>query len=364
MYHSKRMREMLQRALNNDDNDERVIQRQQQQQKKKNTTTATTGATAMYPHLVDSDSISSGGGGGGGEMEDDSGPFVVELGMNYGTPTIRDALERLHHDHHVKQIVVVPFFPQYASATVGSIHDKVMRIVSKWQTIPNMSFVSSYAMHKDYIDSVVHHALSQQCMKHRDHDHYLFSFHGLPKRQLRKGDITRRKQCCLVENECKSDQQELSSTPPQANDIMQCCQSAENRNAKWFCYRSQCIKSTAIVAHRLGIPPDQYTVCFQSRLGQEEWTKPYLMDTVRNLVANGKKRLCVFSLSFTNDCVETLHELEIELEEDFKLMGGERLDVIKSLNEFPEWVQALKNIILEFTNSNLISNPENSTWHH
>lgn len=75
-----------------------------------------------------------------GELDDD---YVVALGMRYQSPSIKSALEDLR-DQKVAKIIVVPLFPQYASATSGSVHDKVMEIVQQWQIIPQINFISTF----------------------------------------------------------------------------------------------------------------------------------------------------------------------------------------------------------------------------
>ena len=69
--------------------------------------------------------------------------YQVELAMRYQSPSIDSALQRLK-DALVSDITVIPMFPQYASASTGSVQDKVMKLVKDWQTIPNISFINSF----------------------------------------------------------------------------------------------------------------------------------------------------------------------------------------------------------------------------
>ena len=134
--------------------------------------------------------------------------YQVELGMRYQSPSISSALEPLRH---CESIQVIPLFPQYASATTGSVHDKVMEIVKDWQIIPDISFVSTFFEEELYLQTIVDRAHEQ--LAKEDYEHFVFSYHGLPERQIRKGSV--------------GDQCKLGS----------CCAHYHERNQ--FCYRAQ-----------------------------------------------------------------------------------------------------------------------------
>lgn len=178
--------------------------------------------------------------------------YVVEFGMRYQSPSIEEAIKRLM-DQHVSEIKVIPLFPQYASATTGSVIEKVMELTMQWQIIPKISFVSQFFHHPLLIETVVDQA--QPFLKENDYDHYLFSYHGLPERQIRKGS---------VDEHCK---------------LGSCCAALGPKNQ--FCYRAQCFETTRLIADKMKISEDNYTVCFQSRLGRDEWIKPYAEDTLK-----------------------------------------------------------------------------------
>src|SRR5690606_7501575 len=140
-------------------------------------------------------------------------------------------------EQRVKSIQVIALFPQYASATTGSVHQKVMEIVSKWQTIPEISFVNSYHNHPDIIEIFADNARKYGI---DTFDHVLFSFHGLPQRQLIKADDS--KSHCLKDGSC--------------------CQTLTDKN--FFCYSAQCYDTAKLIAENLGLAPEQYSVSFQS----------------------------------------------------------------------------------------------------
>lgn len=247
--------------------------------------------------------------------------FVVALGMRYQQPSIERALESLIAAG-VDSILVLPLFPQYASATTGSVHEEVMRILARKETILPLSLINSYY---DYAPMIELFAQNARAFDLDAYDHILFSYHGLPQRQLRKADTHGH---CLH-----------SAT---------CCQSMHAANQ--FCYSAQCHGTTRAIAASLGLAPEQYTTTFQSRLGPEAWAKPYTSEVLDALAEKGAKRILVFSPAFVADCLETLIEIKEEYQEEFAEKGGERVDLVPSLNDNPAWISAVKDLILQHVN--------------
>jgi ferrochelatase len=239
--------------------------------------------------------------------------YQVELAMRYQSPSIAGALQKLK-DNLVESIKVIPMFPQYASASTGSVMQLVMELVSKWPTIPPISFVNSFHDNQAMIEIFAENAQKYQP---ESFDHVLFSFHGLPERQLLKCDHTSN-YCLKAEN---------------------CCENFSDINK--FCYSAQGHHTAKLLAQELGIPKEKYTVCFQSRLGKEPWVQPYTTDVLKKLAAEGKKRLLVFSPAFVADCLETLYEITVEYHEEFRALGGEHVQLVESLNDHPKFIEAL-----------------------
>ena len=246
--------------------------------------------------------------------------YQVELAMRYQSPSIPSAIDKLL-EAQVQEIVVFPMFPQYASATTGSVHDEVMRIMRTKQTIPNLKFINSYYDLDAIISIFADNALQFDL---KSYDHFLFSYHGLPQRQLRKAD-----NC----NHC------LQSAD--------CCQSISIKNQ--FCYSAQCHATTQAIVAKLGLTEDQYTTCFQSRLGPEAWAMPYTSKIIEEQAEKGAKRLLVFSPAFVADCLETIIEIGDEYQEEFEELGGEHIDLVPSLNDDPRWVDAIVGLLKEKT---------------
>lgn len=243
--------------------------------------------------------------------------YMVELAMRYQSPSIEAALERLKNAL-VSEIKVIALFPQYASASTGSVYEKVMKLVSQWPTIPNISFTNSF-----HDNPLMIEAFAQNALKHQPqtYDHILFSFHGLPQRQMVKSDHTH--------NHC------LKSTD--------CCQTLTDTNK--FCYSAQSYDTARLIATKMGIGKNQYTVCFQSRLGNDPWVQPYTSQVIADMAAQGKKRLLVLCPAFVADCLETVYEVSVEYHEEFKAKGGEHVQLVESLNDNPLFIDALEAMV-------------------
>ncbi len=242
--------------------------------------------------------------------------YGVHLAMRYKNPSIPDVMEAMRKKNY-SRIIVVPMFPQYASASTGSAHDEIMRVFRTWWVIPEIRFVSQYYNHPTFIDALVERSKAYDLSSY---DHILFSYHGLPERQVDK---------VYSEGLCSDHDCE--------NEITE-----ENK----FCYKATCYATTRLLADRLQIPAERYTVCFQSRL-DKKWLEPFSDKVVEECARKGMKKILVFSPAFTADCLETIIEIGDEYQEIFKEHGGEKVQLVESLNDHPLWIQCLKEIVLE-----------------
>lgn len=244
--------------------------------------------------------------------------YHVELAMRYQNPSIKHALANLKR-MNVDSIRVIPLFPQYASATTGSVIEKVMEIMRGWHTFPEVSFVNEFYANELMIDIFAENGRKQ---RPETYDHFLFSYHGLPVRQLVDVDGSGTHNC----------------------DKAGCRERIDESNK--FCYLAQCYATTRSIAEKLDIPADTYTVCFQSRLGKTPWIQPYTSDVLKDAADRGDKRLLVFSPAFVADCLETIYEIGTEYAIDFKALGGEHVQLVESLNDHPLWITALEQLAI------------------
>ncbi|MCH2199063.1 MAG: ferrochelatase [Flavobacteriales bacterium] len=238
---------------------------------------------------------------------------TVELAMRYQSPSMDSVMARMEKANY-DRIIIIPLYAQYASATTGSTIEKAFKIISKWYVIPEITAVSQYWDDDMYINGFVTRA---QKFDLESYDHFLFSYHGLPERQVDK--VYEDRQCS--NHSCEDEINE------------------ENK----FCYKATCYATTRAIAERLGMKEEDYTVCFQSRL-DSKWLRPFADEVVEEQAEKGAKRLLVFSPAFVADCLETLIEIGEEYDKDFQEAGGEKLDLVPSLNADDDWVDALESL--------------------
>lgn len=226
-----------------------------------------------------------------------SGPVNVELGMSYGQPSIDSALDRLY-EKGARRIVCLPLYPQYSGTTSGSVFDDVTRALRKRRWIPEFRFINHYHDSRSYIA-----ALAQSIREYREQhgvgDKLLFSFHGLPRQNLLDGDP----------------------------------------------YHCQCHKTARLVAKSLELADDDWVVTFQSRVGRQEWLRPYTDETVEQLGKSGMSRLDVVCPGFAADCLETLEEIAMQNAEIFEGAGGGELKYIPCLNARDDHIDFLTRLV-------------------
>jgi len=239
---------------------------------------------------------------------------TVYTAMRYQNPSIESVLNEIKKTN-VDQIIVVPLFPQYASASTGSAIQKVMDITRKWWVIPELKMVSQFWDNEGYIDSIVENAKQFPV---KEYDHVIFSYHGLPERQV---DKVYDNDLCANHN-CEHEVDE------------------ENK----FCYKATSYATTRLIAAKLGLEEKDYTVSFQSRL-DDKWLKPYSDKEVENLAKNGAKKILVFSPAFVADCLETLIEIGSEYQEIFEEHGGEKVQLVPSSNDHERFIDGLEELV-------------------
>jgi ferrochelatase len=244
----------------------------------------------------------------------------IELAMRYRNPSIPNAIRKLRK-HGVDELFLIPLFPHYALSSYESAVERVKEVAAK--LAPQMRIVvqSPYFDSPDYITAL---AASAENYLRRGYDHLLFSFHGVPERQIKKTDPTGG-HCLVKEN---------------------CCEVASPAHAT--CYRAQCFKTVAAFAAKAGIPAGKFSVSFQSRLGRDPWLKPCTDFELTSLPKRGVEKLLVICPAFVSDCLETLEEIDIRGRETFLSAGGKKFAQIPCLNGHPLWIAALEKMIRRF----------------
>ncbi len=241
----------------------------------------------------------------------------VHVAMRYQNPSMYDVLEEMRTENY-DHIIVLPLFPQYASASTGSAIDLAMKIMRKWWVIPEVSMVNQFWDSEGYIDSIIDRAKEFDL---KEYDHILFSYHGLPERHVDK----------VYEGD------DLCTDQP--------CETEINDKNK-FCYKATCYATTRSIASKLGIKEEDYTVCFQSRLNKK-WLMPFSDKVVEEQGRKGAKKLLAFSPAFVADCLETVIEIGEEYQEIFTSVGGEKVQLVPSSNDHDRFVDCLEELIVQ-----------------
>ena len=245
---------------------------------------------------------------------------TVHYAMRYQNPSMYDVMEEMRTKNYDK-IILLPLFPQYASASTGSAIELAMDIIRKWWVIPEVSTIAQFWDNEGYIDSIVENTKQFDL---KDYDHILFSYHGLPERHVDK----------VYEND------DLCSDQP--------CESELNSKNQ-FCYKATCYATTRLIAAKLGLSEDDYTVCFQSRL-DKKWLTPFSDKIVEEQGRKGAKKLLAFSPAFVADCLETLVEIGVEYQEIFEEFGGEKVQLVPSSNSGDKFIDGLEELVKEKLN--------------
>ncbi len=244
----------------------------------------------------------------------------VELAMNYGNPSIPEALSRLAA-RGVDRLLLFPQYPHYAMSSWEAVVAKVHREASRLAPDMKIECVQPYYQDEDYIAALV---ASARPYLDRPHDHLLFSYHSIPLRHLTKADSSRAH--CQV--------------------VADCCNTCSPAHAT--CYKAQVTRTTQAFVRQAGLDSSRWTLAFQSRLANEPWLEPYTDFEYKRLATAGKKRLLVITPAFVTDCLETLEEIRVRGAEDFKAAGGSTFEHIPCLNDQPGWIDFLEKRVRQW----------------
>ncbi len=240
--------------------------------------------------------------------------YDVHFAMRYQNPSIEKVIDKIL-ENNPDEIIVLPLFPHYASATTGSVFQEISRIVSKKWVVPNIRFINQFYDNDKFIDAWVEKASKFDI---KSYDKIVFSYHGIPNSHVDN---------VYLDSLCSDHNCELGIT-----------------ESNKFCYKATTYETTKILANRLSLQPDDYQVTYQSRL-TNKWLTPFTDKILESLPNKGHKNVLVFSPAFTADCLETIIEIGDEYNDLFKKAGGKNLDYVESLNYSDLWADAIIDII-------------------
>ena len=221
----------------------------------------------------------------------------VEYAMNIGNPSVASVLHNMVQAG-CDRILVVPLFPQYAASSTGAAMDAVFAALNQCRNMPAVRTVKQYHDHPGYITALAQN-VRDYWEQHGQPDKLIISFHGVPRKNLDKGD-------------------------------------------PYYCF---CQKTGRLLAETLNLTETQYQVCFQSRFGRAQWLQPYTVQTLEELGKAQTRRVDLVCPGFVSDCLETLEEIAIEGKKIFTEAGGQDYHYIPCLNERTDWIAALADIV-------------------
>jgi ferrochelatase len=228
-----------------------------------------------------------------------AGHLEYFMAMTYGKPSLKSLMKELQ-DKGYQRWVILPLYPQYSATTTGAVYDQVNHFALRTRNIPEYRIVKEYYHRPDYIE-VLASSIERHWQEHGRHDRLLFSFHGVPKSYVLKGDP----------------------------------------------YQAACYKSAHETAQRLGLNEGEYFVSFQSRFGPTEWLQPYTDKLLTQWGHEGVKSVDVICPAFAVDCLETLEEISVENRDIFIEAGGKAFSYIPALNDSEEHIQFLETLTMQ-----------------
>lgn len=244
--------------------------------------------------------------------------YRVTYGMRYRNPPLEEAVDGLVAAG-CDRIVVFPLFPQYASASTGSALEEALRVIGERWNVPDIVTIGDFYAESGFISTVAE--IARPHLDAFEPDHVIFSYHGLPERQVKKSDPSG--EWCLERSDC--------------------CDRIVEVNR--YCYRAQCFATSRALARELDLEPGSHSTTFQSRLAGQKWIEPYTDVAIQQLYESGVRRPAVLTPSFTADCLETLEEIGIRLRAQWAGLGGDDFLAVPCVNAEPAWVAAVTDMI-------------------
>ena len=221
-----------------------------------------------------------------------------DFAMTYGQPSISAKLSEFQQQG-ITAVTIIPLYPQYSVSTTAPVFDQIGEHIKQQMDFPALNFIHDYHDHPLYIDALCE-SIQAQWDTNGQSEKLVFSYHGIPKRYVAKGDP----------------------------------------------YQSHCERTTELVVKQLGLSESQYMLAYQSRFGKEEWLKPYVDQELEALAKSGCQSVDVICPAFASDCLETLEEMAIENRALFLESGGQKFNYISCLNDNDSHVKLMAELTL------------------
>ena len=232
---------------------------------------------------------------------DDLGEVRCFISMRYWHPfadeTVCD-IKAFGPDH----VILLPLYPQYAAATTGSSLENWRKAGASAGLDVPVRAICCYPKEAGFVSAMSD--LTAEAWKRAEksgNPRILFSAHGLPKREIERGDP----------------------------------------------YQWQVEETAAAiaagVAQKLGGVQD-WLVSYQSRVGPLEWLEPYT-DAEVERAGRESRPLVIVPLAFVSEHVETLVELDMDYRELAAEQGVPAYERVRTVNEDAEFIEGLAKMV-------------------
>lgn len=224
----------------------------------------------------------------------------VFVAMRYWHPFTAEAVTRVR-DAGCDELILLPLYPQYSSTTTGSSLNEWERRCREVAYNPRTIVIRDYFSSPEYLDSLT--GRIQSTFERFDNPtevHLVFSAHSVPVSIIEKGDP----------------------------------------------YQAQIEETVKLVMKRGGWA-NPYTLCYQSKVGNQKWLQPSLHETIERLGSQRTEKVLVVPVAFVSDHVETLAEIDIEAREEAAEHGIGQFEMMPGLNDDPSFIRALAALVCD-----------------
>ena len=228
------------------------------------------------------------------QTEDEYKSFIV---MRCWNPRAKEVIKDVQL-FNPDEIILMPLYPQYSAATSGSSIKEWKDVCKKNNYSIKTSTICCYPTDHNFIDAHTKEIIKK--IKDLKNFKLIFSAHGLPEKNIKKGDPY---------------QWQVEQS---VNKIVQ---SIDDENLDWV-------------------------LSYQSRVGPLKWIGPSTEDII---VENAKagKHIVLVPIAFVSEHSETLVELDIEYKEIADANGCKNYTRVPALGTNDDFIKAMSQLIIK-----------------
>ncbi|KYQ88485.1 ferrochelatase [Tieghemostelium lacteum] len=261
------------------------------------------------------------------DISPETAPHKHYIGFRYSHPLIDETIHKMKEDN-VKRVIAFSQYPQYSCSTTGSSLNNL------WKTLEELKMEDTFKW--SIIDRWFSHV----------------GFIKALNKKITEGIDTFKEKLAKIDN---SSETFLQNKPV----LVFSAHSLPMKNVeRGDPYPHEVNATVNKVMESLGIckedgKPYQYMVAWQSKVGPLPWLVPKTVDVIEQLAKQNQSAI-VIPVAFTSDHIETLSEIDIELQHLAKEKGMKLLVRSPSLNDDPLIIEAMADIVSQHLTSNKI----------